>query len=93
MSDSEIAALVEEACPCTKPAGCGSPDRQSFPHWNNCAARCRPAVEAALRKALAANDAEWKARIEAAHTGSEGSLTRSFDLGAEAMRRAILEGR
>lgn len=63
MSDPEIDALAEEACPCVRADDPCRPDETEARKCHACF--YRPAVSAAIRKALAANDAEWKARIEA----------------------------
>ena len=111
MSDTEIDALAEEACPCmTDPddppsTKCMTPEYQQ--HWPECHASNRPAVSAAIRKALAANDAEWRGRVEkatpramlmiVADTPEEAQIADALQemwlKGIEALRLALLEGR
>ena len=113
MTDPEIDALAEEACPCmTDPddppsTKCMTPEYQQ--HWPECHASNRQAVAAAIKKALAANDAEWRGRIESKADAlrvestaidCEGRMTyaaddrrEGFQAGLAALRQTLLEGR
>ena len=102
MSDNEIDALAEEACPCVWfEKGYASCWGRTLALGEERCAACirRPAVAAAIHQAIAANDAEWKARIErvqiadAAKPVFFGTPTDTFDRGVEALRRRLMEGR
>ena len=107
MSDTEIERLAEEACPCVRADDPCRPDETEARKCHACF--YRPAVAAAIRKALAANDAEWRGRIEkatpramlwkmiVADTPVEAQIADALQemwlKGIEALRLALLEGR